>query len=72
MMSMRLSNKVGSFVRNSSPLVRPIRPSSENVFNVRKSSLPPYLRKKMHSSGPGFSKGCETKYAFLNPNQSIS
>lgn len=64
MMSMRLSNKVGSFVRNSSPLVRPIRPSSENVFNVRNSSLPPYLRGKMHSSWPGFSKGCEINTVF--------
>lgn len=63
-MSMKLSNKVGSFVRNSSPRVTPMWPSSENVFNVRKSSLPPYLRKKMHSSGPGFSKGCEINTVF--------
>lgn len=64
MMSMKLSNKVGSFVRNSTPRVRPMWPSSENVFNVRKSSLPPYLRKKMHSSGPCFSKGCEINTVF--------
>lgn len=56
MMSMKLSNKVGSFVRNSSPRVRPMWPSSENVFNVRKSSLPPYLRKKCIVQGPVFQK----------------
>lgn len=55
-MSMKPSNRVGSFVRNSSPRVRPISPSSENVFNVRKSSLPPYLRKKCIVQGPVFQK----------------
>lgn len=55
MMSMKLSNKVGSFVRNSSPRVRPMW-HQVKMYLMLENLLYPLFEKKCIVQGPVFQK----------------